>query len=199
MAIDILAAVGPDVTLAAKPTLVGALVRLRPVRTEDAVGLAALDDETLRLTGTPRRAALEELEEWYATRAAHDDRLDLSIIERATGGWAGEVVLNDLRPDDASCGFRILLARPDLYDRGLGTEATALVLEHAFSTVGIHRIELEVIAGNDRARHVYEKVGFVYEGTKRESLRWDGSYLDVHVMSLLADEWRPDPVRHRDA
>jgi hypothetical protein len=51
--------------------------------------------------------------------AGRPDRLDPAIIERATGRWAGEVVLNDLDADNLSCGFRILLAGPGYYGRGL--------------------------------------------------------------------------------
>lgn len=53
----------------------------------------------------------------------------------------------------------------------------------------MHRVDLEVYAYNPRARRVYEKAGFVYEGTKRQSLLWDGAWVDAHVMSILADEW----------
>jgi RimJ/RimL family protein N-acetyltransferase len=77
------------------------------------------------------------------------------------------------------------------FGRGFGTEATRLVLGHAFDTVGINRAELEVYEFNPRARHVYEKVGFVYEGTKRQALRWDGQWIDAALMAMLADEWRP--------
>ena len=120
--------------------LTGEFVELRPVEVTDAVWMLAADPETIRLTGTHSSAeffTLESLENWYATRAEHDDRLDLSIIERATGEWAGEVVLN----------------------------------------------ELEVYDFNPRARHVYEKAGFVHEGTKRDALQWDGN-------GLTATAWR---------
>jgi RimJ/RimL family protein N-acetyltransferase len=60
---------------------------------------------------------------------------------------------------------------------------------HAFG-VGLHRVELDVYAFNTRARHVYEKLGFVLEGTKREALRFDDGWVDCHVMGLLASEWR---------
>ena len=178
------------VSFARKPTLEGTLVLLRPLQIADAARLAELDEETLRLTGTHQPPpGLEELEEWYRSRADHEDRIDLSIIEKATGEWAGEVVLNDLNRDNLSCGFRILLVGPAYFGRGLGTEATALVLAHAFETVGLHRVELEVYAFNPRARHVYEKVGFVHEGTKRQALLCKGDWVDAHLMAILADDW----------
>jgi RimJ/RimL family protein N-acetyltransferase len=187
-------------SFAIKPTLTGELVELRPVRAEDAPGLLAASTETLRLTGTGRDFSLDELERWYATRADHDDRLDLSIIERADGSWVGEVVFMDLDTHNLSCSFRIYLGQVSSYGRGLGTEATRLMLAHAFDTVGLHRISLEVFDFNPRARHVYEKVGFVHEGTQRDALCWDGEWVDAHMMAILAPGWaahRGYPPRSR--
>lgn len=48
----------------------------------------------------------------------------------------------------------------------------------------------EVYAFNPRARHVYEQAGFVHEGTLRDALLIDGTWVDAHVMGILADEWR---------
>jgi RimJ/RimL family protein N-acetyltransferase len=53
----------------------------------------------------------------------------------------------------------------------------------------VHRVELEVHAFNPRARHVYEKAGFVREGTKRQALLWDGEWVDTHLMAMLAPDW----------
>ena len=50
----------------------------------------------------------------------HEDRLDLSIVERSTGEWTGEIVLNDLDVHNRSCGFRILLAQPRFSVAGWG-------------------------------------------------------------------------------
>jgi RimJ/RimL family protein N-acetyltransferase len=45
------------------------------------------------------------MSEWYATRAEHDDRLDLAVVDRATGLFVGEVVLNELDPDKHRATF----------------------------------------------------------------------------------------------
>jgi len=82
------------------------------------------------------RETLERLEQWCASRAAYDDRIDLSIIERATGEWAGEVVLNELVVRNQSCGFRIALQGSRFYGRGLGTEATLIYPSVTLANMG---------------------------------------------------------------
>lgn len=56
-----------------------------------------------------------------------------SRSDRTAGDWAGEVVLNDLDSETRSCGFRIALVGPEFFGRGLGTEASRLVLANAFN------------------------------------------------------------------
>ena len=180
------------ISLAAKPTLSGDKVLLRPVAVEDVDFIPDVDPEADRLTGShprPEMLSREFMREWYATRADHDDRLDLAVVDRATGLFAGEVVLNELHAGNESCNFRILLCGDANRGRGLGTEATRLILRHAFEDVGLHRVDLEVYEFNPRARRVYEKVGFVFEGTRRHALHWDGEWIDAHLMSILAPEW----------
>lgn len=196
-----------ELSFAEKPTLVGDLVLLRPVGTADVPGLLEMlqDPESNRFTASRGGSDPAIAENWYATRADHDDRLDLAVVDRSDGGYVGEVVLNELDADNRSCGFRISLIGPRAFGRGFGTEATRLILAHAFETVGVNRIELEVYAFNPRARHVYETVGFVHEGTKRQALRWDGEWVDAHLMAMLADDWeravrrsRPVPAVQED-
>lgn len=187
-------------TFAVKPVLTGERVLLRPMTAADVPDVvhALADEEARRLTGTHRGFTADEVRAALRTWSEQPDRVDLAIIERATGAYAGEVVLNGLDADNQSCGFRIAL--PSAYtNRGLGTEATRLILGHAFDTVGVHRVELEVFAFNPRARRVYEKVGFVYEGTKRQALHWQGEWVDTLVMAMLADDWAAHRFKARVA
>jgi RimJ/RimL family protein N-acetyltransferase len=176
-------------TFADKPTIEGERVLLRPLVASDAADLlATMDDEAMRLTGTQRTFTLDELVAWTSTRATVDDRLDLAVVDRSTGDLVGDLAINDWDPINQSCNFRIALG-PLGRNRGLGSEATRLIVDHVFTNLPIHRLGLDVFAFNPRAAHVYERCGFVVEGVQRDVLLWDGEYQDSILMSILRPEW----------
>jgi RimJ/RimL family protein N-acetyltransferase len=145
-----------------KPTLVGTLVTLRPESVDDAEAMWEMvnDPEASDLTATTATFTFEQIKEWCATRGEQDERLDLAIVENATGVYAGEAVLNEYKPDSESANFRIALRGPAWYGRGLGSEATRLIVEHGLRVVRLRRITLSVLARNPRALRAYEKAGF---------------------------------------
>ena len=180
-----------------KPTMSGELAVLRPAASKDALTLHELmaDQEVSKLTGSVHtdgetaadRWSVEQLEEVYGRWAVDADRIVWVIVERKSGNVVGESVLNDLDSDNLSCSFRIWIS--GARDKGIGTEATRLTLRHAFEVQRLHRVELEVYDFNPRARHVYEKVGFVHEGTRREALRFNDAWVDAHDMAILESDW----------
>jgi len=174
-----------------KPTLTGELVVLRPLDEGDYDALkAAMDDpDVTRLTGSHGEITEERARQWMRTRKDQTDRLDLAIVDKASGEIVGEAVLNEWDPDNECCNFRILIG-PAGQGRGLGTEATRLIVGYGIEELGLHRIELGVYSFNPRAQRAYEKAGFVVEGVRREALLWDGEWVDSIVMSVLASEWK---------
>jgi RimJ/RimL family protein N-acetyltransferase len=190
----------PAQSFSAKPTLTGDKAVLRPfVMKTDAAALREMlqDPELLKLTGSIHGpgevpdwddAAEAQFWAWYSTRNDQADRLDLAVVDKSSAECVGEVVLNDWNAGNRSCSFRTGLG-PRGRDRGLGTEATRMIVGYGFEQLGLHRIELQVYAFNPRARHVYESIGFVAEGILRDAVRWDGEWIDSTVMSILAPEW----------
>ncbi|MDO4143123.1 GNAT family N-acetyltransferase [Clavibacter michiganensis] len=185
----------------AVPRLEGERVILRPFSPADvdAMGPVLADPDVIRLTGSAHTtaevaemAARTTLDDrtrtWYATRADQPDRLDLALVDRATDACVGEAVINEWSPEDRSANLRILIG-PAGRDRGLGSEAVRMLVDHAFAATDLERISLEVMAFNPRARRVYERAGFVEEGRLRGAFRFDGEPVDVIVMALL----RSDP------
>ncbi len=187
----------PPIDFSNKPVLNGELVTLRPVTVDDVPVLhAAMNDaEAAMLTGLVHSLAEVGEERWsradleaiYGRWTEASDRIVWAIVDNSSGTVVGESVLNDLDVANRSCGFRIWIS--GARDRGLGTEATRLTMRHAFEDQQLNRVELEVYDFNPRARHVYEKVGFVHEGTKRQALRFENDWVDAHDMSILASEW----------
>ena len=76
-----------------------------------------------------------------------------------------------------------------LWDKGLGTEITQLVLKHAFEDLKLHRVDLRVLSFNERAIRCYEKCGFVKEGVEREGALIGGVWHTDIFMSILEHEY----------
>jgi [ribosomal protein S5]-alanine N-acetyltransferase len=82
-----------------------------------------------------------------------------------------------------------------LRGRGLGREITRLVLSWAFGGLGVHRVELEVLAFNHRAINCYLACGFRREGVRREAELYPDGWADLIVMGVLRSEYGPDASR----
>ena len=94
----------------------------------------------------------------------------------------------DLRNGNAALGISI--GDPADTNHGYGTDALHAIIGWAFAMLRLERIWLEVYDFNPRARLVYERVGFVHEGTQRHAIFRHGRFADVHRMAILVDEWR---------
>ncbi len=176
-----------------KPTLTGERIILRPITINDAQAMfASLSDaESMRLTGTQQTFTLDQVQQYCQRIAEADDRVDYAITLKEDPTYLGEVVLNDIDWQNRAANFRIALASEKLFGNGYGTEATQLIVHFGFRTLKLHRIELEVYDFNPRAQHVYEKVGFVQEGVRRDALLWNGRYQNAIIMSILEHEYTP--------
>ncbi|WP_399885169.1 GNAT family N-acetyltransferase [Streptomyces sp. BBFR51] len=174
-----------------KPVLTGDRTVLRPFTEADAERMWEIinDTEVAHFTGAPPHELTPEvLRDWYGTRGAQTDRLDLAVTDPAGGEVLGEVVLHDWEPEHRSCTFRTLVGARGR-GRGMGTEAVRLIVGHGFEQLGLHRIQLDAYGYNHRALRVYEKVGFVREGVRREAEWRNGAWVDEVLMSVLDHEW----------
>lgn len=176
-----------------KPILIGNTIRLRPITVDDAPQMfAALsDEESMRLTGSQTDFTFEQVERFCERVSQANDRADyaITLLSDQSATYIGEVVLNEIDFENRSANFRIALNSANNFGKGYGSEATRLILDYGFRTLKLHRIELEVYDFNPRAQHVYEKVGFVKEGVRRDVLLWDGKWQRAIVMSILEDEY----------
>ncbi len=156
------------------------------------------DPEVVRLTryqdGPMRR---DEIERFFAARALGPDSLSMAIHVRADDRLIGTCALSQLDSDNGSALFHITIGEKDAWGRGYGTDATRLLVDHAFTGLGLHRIALTVFAFNERAIRSYQAVGFVMEGRAREAIWREGRWWDEISMSILDSDWtavHPRPV-----
>lgn len=75
------------------------------------------------------------------------------------------------------------------WNKGYGKETTALMLDYAFKTLNLNRIQLHVAAENEAAVKIYQKSGYTIEGTLREAMYHNGKYCDFYVMGILRKDW----------
>jgi RimJ/RimL family protein N-acetyltransferase len=101
----------------------------------------------------------------------------------------GNVTLRDVDRENGSAEMSIVITDKALQGRGYGTDALNCVVDVGFGELRLERIYLYVFDYNVRARRSYEKAGFQVEATLRRSRFHRGVHHDVHLMSILRDEW----------
>lgn len=112
-----------------------------------------------------------------AITAADNDEI-LGLISLVSINYINQSAeLHIMIGDEKNCG------------KGIGTFAVKEMLNHAFNNMNLRRVELSLLEDNDRARHLYEKSGFVYEGRKRKAKFRNGKFIDMLIYSILREEY----------
>jgi [ribosomal protein S5]-alanine N-acetyltransferase len=180
----------------------GSLVYLRPLERSDLNDryLGWLNDsEVTRYmeTGTFPTTA-EDLEKFYNDVTGSRNQVIFAIVDKKSSQHVGNVKLGPIHWVHRSATFGILIGDKKFWGRGVGLEATRLMVEYGFNRLNLRRIDLGVYAEHEAAVHIYEEAGFKAEGRMRESLFRDGKYVDRLWMGLLRSEYRsPKEIRRK--
>ena len=176
------------------PRLKGGKVTLRPVERGDArlIKKWLNDPEVMPYWGgvtdtvDDARAA-----EWVERFLGANPGLAAVIIE-VDGAPAGFIEISG-EPDEPNYRHKaeldICIGEPARWEQGLGTDALLALLLWFFTETPIVRVFLQPRAVNERAVHVYEKVGFRREGVLRKGEMTDGQLFDTVMMAAIRDEW----------
>jgi len=73
--------------------------------------------------------------------------------------------------------------------KGIGYSSYLMMMEMLFNQRKLNKITLEVLSTNKRAFGLYKKLGFSVEGTKRQEVWRDGTWIDSIVMSITRAEF----------
>lgn len=183
----------------AAPHLEGKRVVLRMARFGDHREWAALrrDSADFLRPWEPRWSHDElDREAWrqrvrrYRSDYAAGNAIAFLIFERSGKHLLGGITLGNIRhgvSQSAQIGYWMGERHAG---KGLMQDAIAALLEHAFSTMKLHRVEAACIPGNARSVRVLEKAGFKREGVLRSYLRINGNWEDHVLYALIEDDFR---------
>ena len=131
-------------------------------------------------------AFYERSEAQWAAGTAY--RFEVHVTE--DGRYIGNCGLDsvDMRHRDATIG--IVIGDLASQDKGFGRDAIVTLLRFAFDTLGLHRVQIECHATNERALHLYRSIGFTEVGQRRDAVFTEGTFVDEIMLDMLEDEWR---------
>jgi len=142
-----------------------------------------------------RPLTIESLENSYDSSSKAADRVQFAMYERSTMRPIGGINLHDISGRAAT--LAIVIGEKDCWGKGYGTEATRLVLDYGFNTLGLHNIMLTVHGFNQRGILAYLRAGFREIGRRREVIHRDGRLHDLIYMDCLAEEFRGSILQQR--
>ncbi len=120
-------------------------------------------------------------------QAARDDGGQYAITQ--AGAMVGVIGVHYVNRIHLATSVGYWLAA-DAQGRGTMTLALTALVDHAFASWGMHRVELHAAVDNARSRAVATRLGFVHEGVLRDAERFATRYADLDVFSVLESEWR---------
>jgi len=173
--------------------LSGTQVTLRELRTSDAASLfTMLTSEEVSRFISPPPSTVDGFERFIAW----------TLRQRTAGSYACYAVT--LKGFDTAIGiFQVRETEPGFgtaewgfalgsafWGTGVFQEGAKLVIEFAFETLNVHRLEARAAVQNGRGNGALHKLGAVQEGVLRKSFLKNGVYLDQVLYAIVQDDWR---------
>lgn len=177
----------------ALPVLENHGVQLRELRAEDSITLGPMlsTQEVARYIAPPPAtpAEFKQFVEWTHRVRSQGRHVCYAVIPPAVGEPVGILQIWPLEQsfDVAEWGFAV---GQDFWGTGLFEKAAELVLDFAFDTLRVHRLEARAALENGRGNGALRKVGAHPEGVLRRCFHVNGRHLDHVMWAMFADEWR---------
>ncbi|EAF9772715.1 spermidine N1-acetyltransferase [Listeria monocytogenes] len=164
-------------------------LKLRPLEREDLKFVHRLNNDAKIMSywfEEPHEAFVE-LQELY-DKHIHDQSERRFILE-LDGQMVGLVELMEIDYIHRRAEFQIIID-PKFQGHGYAVSATKLAMKYAFHVLNLHKLYLVVDKVNEKAIHVYEKVGFIREGELIDEFFVDGTYHDAIRMCIFQHQYQ---------
>ncbi|MCB9850042.1 MAG: GNAT family N-acetyltransferase [Phycisphaerales bacterium] len=175
------------------PTLKGDGVRLRWLDDGDVAALYEVfsDARVMRYWSTPpwtdrgeAARMIERVRQHFTNGTLYQWGIGAGTPERLIGTCTLAYV--DTQNRRAEIGFAL---RHDCWGRGFMSCALSALLQYAFETLNLHRIEADVDPRNAPCIALLDRLGFQREGLLRERWIVNDEYNDTVFYGLLRREW----------
>lgn len=143
----------------------------------------------------PHPMTLEQETNWYEQASAERNGAMFTIYELSSGLAIGNTHIFDVEYYHRHATFGILIGDPSKRGKGYGTEATRLMLDYAFTVLGLNNVMLTVAEFNAGGIKAYQKAGFREIGRRRRSRNVVGELWDTIYMDCLAEEFESPVLR----
>lgn len=132
----------------------------------------------------------EEIVREFIIRDEDPTKLQFTIIHAGTLAPIGRIYLSRFdRHEDSIDITRIYIGEEEYLRKGFGREAIEILLDYFFDKLKLERVTIDFFEENDRAKSLYESIGFRSEGIMRHVGKKNNSYINLHLMSMLRDEY----------
>ncbi len=117
-----------------------------------------------------------------------DDQSGLPFIIEYQGQIAGQLNIANILYGSVSSAVLGYWIAPEFAGKNITPTAVALAVDYLFSEVGLHRIEIDIRPENKASLRVVQKLGFRYEGLKKNFIHINGDWRDHYVFALTSPE-----------
>jgi ribosomal-protein-alanine N-acetyltransferase len=133
----------------------------------------------------------ESLEEFQQAMREREEQTRSGLLHRFTILNNGGIPVGaiDIRPEYETSASIGLWIGAQYHGLGYGTEAVRRVVRRGFEEMNIERIYARVFIGNMASRRIFEKNGFVLEGTLRHVVRKRGVFLDAWILAIIREDY----------
>ncbi len=105
------------------------------------------------------------------------------------GRFVGEITLSSIQRGPLQSGFIGYWIDEAVAGQGLMPESVVTLMQYAFESLRLHRVEVNIIPRNQASRRVVEKLGLRMEGVAERYLEIDGAWEDHARYAMTAEEW----------